>query len=40
VVVGFAAAATADGALVVEPDAGGDPVVIRTADVVSLRPVV
>jgi BirA family transcriptional regulator, biotin operon repressor / biotin---[acetyl-CoA-carboxylase] ligase len=39
VVTGLAARVTADGALVVEPD-GGDALVIRTADVVSLRPVV
>lgn len=38
VVVGHAAAVTADGALVIEPDGGGDPIVIHTADVVSLRP--
>lgn len=40
VVTGLAASVTADGALVVEPDAGGDPVAIRTADVVSLRAVI
>jgi BirA family biotin operon repressor/biotin-[acetyl-CoA-carboxylase] ligase len=40
VVTGLAASVTADGALVIEPDDGGDVLVIRTADVVSLRPVV
>ncbi|MFN3215685.1 MAG: biotin--[acetyl-CoA-carboxylase] ligase [Acidimicrobiales bacterium] len=39
VVTGLAASVTADGALVVEPH-GGDALVIRTADVVSLRPLV
>lgn len=39
-VTGLAASATADGALVVEPEGGGEALVIRTADVVSLRPVV